>query len=69
MITPNGSTLPPLRSEGGVRVGHLTAMPVRHTFAPGLVGECWGYNGSTPGPTIEAVEGIGWVHLRQQRSA
>jgi len=56
VITPNGSTLP-LRTVDGVRVGHLTAMPVRHTFAPGLAGECWGYNGSTPGPTIEAVEG------------
>lgn len=23
----------------------------------GLVADCWGYNGQTPGPTIEAVEG------------
>ncbi len=28
-----------------------------HEFAPGCVAKCWGYNGSTPGPTIEAVEG------------
>ena len=26
-------------------------------FAPGSRAKCWGYNGSTPGPTIEAVEG------------
>jgi hypothetical protein len=40
-----------------VKVGHLIAEPVDHEFAPGLRAECWGYNGSTPGPTIEAVEG------------
>jgi FtsP/CotA-like multicopper oxidase with cupredoxin domain len=26
-------------------------------FAPGLTVNCWGYNGLTPGPVIEAVEG------------
>jgi FtsP/CotA-like multicopper oxidase with cupredoxin domain len=56
VITPNGSTLP-LRTVAGVKVGHLTAMPIQHTFAPGLEAECWGYNGGTPWPTIEAVEG------------
>jgi FtsP/CotA-like multicopper oxidase with cupredoxin domain len=56
VVTPNGSTLP-LRLVDGVKVGHLIAEPVQHTFAPGLQAECWGYNGSTPGPTIEAVEG------------
>src|SRR5688500_15554193 len=33
------------------------AEPVRHEFAPGLVVDAWGYDGGTPGPTIEAVEG------------
>lgn len=56
VVTPNGSTLP-LRTIDGVRVGHLIAEPVDHEFAPGLRAECWGYNGSTPGPTIECVEG------------
>jgi manganese oxidase len=56
VVTPNGSTLP-LRTVGGVKVGHLIAEAVDHEFAPGLRAECWGYNGSTPGPTIEAVEG------------
>ncbi|HEX6243553.1 MAG TPA: copper oxidase [Polyangiales bacterium] len=56
VITPNGSTLP-LRRVGDVKVGHLIAGPVQHEFAPGLSAECWGYNGSTPGPTIEAVQG------------
>lgn len=53
--TPNGSTLP-LRDVNGVRVGHLIAGSHQHEFAPGLSAECWGYNGQTPGPTIEAVE-------------
>lgn len=56
VVTPNGSTLP-LRVVGGVKVGHLIASPVDHEFAPGLRAECWGYNGGTPGPTIEAIEG------------
>lgn len=56
MVTPNGSTLP-LRTVRGRRVGHLVAEPVRHSFAPGLDAEVWGYNGSSPGPTIEAVVG------------
>ncbi len=56
VVTPNGRTLP-LRQGKGVRIGHLVAEPVAHEFAPGLRAECWGYNGGTPGPTIEAVEG------------
>ena len=56
VMTPNGWTLP-YKVVDGVKVFHLIAEPVRNEFAPGLVGECWGYNGTTPGPTIEAVEG------------
>lgn len=56
VVTPNGSSLP-LRRVGQVKVGHLIAEPVQHEFAPGLNAEVWGYNGSTPGPTIEANEG------------
>jgi manganese oxidase len=56
VVTPNGHRLP-LREVGGVKVGHLIAEPVRHEFAPGLEAVVWGYNGSSPGPTIELVEG------------
>lgn len=56
VVTPNGSTLP-WRIVDGVKVGHLIAGPVDHEFAPGLRAEAWGYNGGTPGPTIEAIEG------------
>jgi len=56
VVTPNGTTLP-FRVVDGVKVGHLIAQEIDHEFAPGLRALCWGYNGSTPGPTIEAVEG------------
>ena len=56
VVTPNGSTLP-LRRSGRVLVGHLVAQVVDHEFAPGLEALVWGYNGGTPGPTIEATEG------------
>lgn len=56
VITPNGATLP-WKMEDGVKVFHLIAEPVKCEIAPGMVGNCWGYNGRTPGPTIEAVEG------------
>ncbi|MEK9591466.1 MAG: copper oxidase [Gammaproteobacteria bacterium] len=54
--TLNGWTLP-YRLNGDVKEFHLVAEPVEHEFAPGTRATCWGYNGSTPGPTIEAVEG------------
>ena len=56
VITPNGASLP-WKLVDGVKVFHLVAEPVRHEFAPGLVADCWGYNGRVHGPTIEAVEG------------
>ncbi len=54
--TPNGWTLP-YTMRGGVKEFHLVAEEVEHEFGPGSKAKCWGYNGSTPGPTIEAVEG------------
>lgn len=56
VVTPNGATLP-WKMVDGVKVFHLVAEPVTHEFSPGLVAECWGYNGRVHGPTIEAVEG------------
>ena len=56
VVTPNGSSLPWVM-KNGVKEFHLTAMRVKREFAPGMVVNCWGYNGQTPGPTIEAVEG------------
>ncbi len=57
VITPNGSTLP-FTMEKGIKVFQLTLDVIeQHTIAPGMVIKAWGYNGQTPGPTIEAVEG------------
>src|SRR5690606_40469084 len=56
VITPNGRTLP-YRMNQGVKEFHLIAEEVEHEFAPGMTIKAWGYNGSTPGPTLEAVEG------------
>ena len=54
--TLNGWTLP-FTMKNGIKEFHLVAEEVNHEFAPGSSARCWGYNGSTPGPTIEAVEG------------
>ncbi|CAG0957803.1 multicopper oxidase [Phycisphaerales bacterium] len=56
VIAPDSPTLP-FELDNGVKVFRLTAEPVAREFAPGLVVNCWGYNGQSPGPMIEAVEG------------
>ena len=56
VATLNGWTLP-WRMKDGVKEFHLVAEPVVREFAPGMKANLWGYNGSSPGPTIEAVEG------------
>ena len=54
--TLNGWTLP-WKMVDGAKEFHLVAEEIVHEFGPGSKASCWGYNGSTPGPTIEAVEG------------
>ncbi|HEX7951756.1 MAG TPA: copper oxidase, partial [Burkholderiales bacterium] len=56
VVTLNGWTLPP-RMNGAVKEYHLVAEPVVRELAPGTAANLWGYNGSSPGPTIEVVEG------------
>jgi manganese oxidase len=56
VVTPNGATLPFVMKDG-VKEFHLIAEEITHEFAPGTTIKAWGYNGRTPGPTIEAVEG------------
>ncbi|PSM19855.1 copper oxidase [Nitratireductor sp. StC3] len=56
VVTLNGWTLPH-RINNGVKEFHLVAEPVEREMAPGMTGYLWGYNGQSPGPTIEAVEG------------
>jgi manganese oxidase len=55
--TPNGWSLKPTIAADGAKEFHLVAEEIDHEFAPGCRARCWGYNGTTPGPTIEAVEG------------
>jgi FtsP/CotA-like multicopper oxidase with cupredoxin domain len=43
--------------KDGVKEFRLVAEQVKREFAPGMIVNAWGYNGSTPGPTIEALEG------------
>jgi len=54
--TPDVSKAP-WTLNAGVKEFHLVAEPVEREFAPGFRLKCWGYNGQTPGPTIEAVQG------------
>src|SRR4051812_28258157 len=56
VVTLNGWSLP-WRMRDGVKEFHLVAEPVVREVAPGMKANLWGYNGSSPGPTIEAVEG------------
>ncbi|HKO89231.1 MAG TPA: copper oxidase [Burkholderiales bacterium] len=56
VATLNGWTLP-WRMNNGVKEFHLVAEPVIREFAPGMKAHLWGYNGQSPGPTIEVVEG------------
>jgi manganese oxidase len=56
VVTLNGWTLP-WRMNGGVKEFHLVAEPVVREIAPGMKANLWGYNGQSPGPTIEVVEG------------
>ncbi|MES2015069.1 MAG: copper oxidase [Pseudomonadota bacterium] len=56
VVTLNGWTLP-WRMKDGVKEFHLVAEPVVREIAPGMKARLWGYNGQSPGPTIEVVEG------------
>jgi FtsP/CotA-like multicopper oxidase with cupredoxin domain len=56
VVTLNGWSLP-WRMKNGVKEFHLVAEPVVREIAPGMKAQLWGYNGQSPGPTIEVVEG------------
>jgi manganese oxidase len=56
VATLNGWTLP-WRMRNGIKEFHLVAEPVIREIAPGMKAFLWGYNGQSPGPTIEVVEG------------
>ncbi len=56
VVTPDVADLP-FTMDGAVKVFHLTAEPVKQMIIPGRTFDLWGFNGSAPGPTIQANEG------------
>ncbi|MFC3108397.1 multicopper oxidase family protein [Undibacterium arcticum] len=56
VVTLNGWSAP-WRMKDGWKEFHIVAEPVIREMAPGMKATLWGYNGSSPGPTIEVVEG------------
>jgi FtsP/CotA-like multicopper oxidase with cupredoxin domain len=47
----------PWTADQGVKVFHLSCEVVRSRFVPWREFNAWGFNGSSPGPTVEAMEG------------
>jgi len=56
VTTPDIADLP-FMMDSGVKVFHLIAEPVKQVIVPGRTFDLWGFNGSAPGPTIQANEG------------
>jgi FtsP/CotA-like multicopper oxidase with cupredoxin domain len=56
VVTPDVPKLP-WKMNAGWKEFHLVAEHVRREFLPNQWFDVWGYNGSMPGPTIEAIEG------------
>ncbi len=56
MITPDVPDLPH-EMDGAAKVFKLVAEPVKRKIAPFKTIDAWGYNGSCPGPTIQAQQG------------
>src|SRR6266853_6343181 len=56
VITPDVKNVP-LTMDNGVKVFRLTAEPVKRKIAPWKTIDCWGFNGSCPGPTIQVNQG------------
>ena len=54
--TPDIGDLP-FTLDNGVKVFNLVAEPVKQVIIPGRSFDLWGFNGSAPGPTIQANEG------------
>jgi manganese oxidase len=56
VVTPDIADLP-FTMDNGAKVFRLVAEPVKQTVIPGRTFDLWGFNGSAPGPTIQANEG------------
>jgi FtsP/CotA-like multicopper oxidase with cupredoxin domain len=47
----------PFTIDNEVKVFHLIAEPVKRQIAPNKTLDLWGFNGTSPGPTIQVTEG------------
>jgi manganese oxidase len=47
----------PITMDGDTKVFHLIAEPVKRKIVPWKTLDIWGYNGSSPGPTIQVQQG------------
>jgi manganese oxidase len=47
----------PFTLDGGTKVFHLIAEPLKRKIVPWKTLDVWGYNGSCPGPTIQVTQG------------
>jgi FtsP/CotA-like multicopper oxidase with cupredoxin domain len=56
VVTPDVPDMP-WRMDNGVKVFDIKVEHVRTEFIPGRIVDAWGFNGSIPGPTIQANEG------------
>ncbi|MGB9430865.1 MAG: multicopper oxidase domain-containing protein, partial [Candidatus Acidiferrum sp.] len=56
MVTPDVTDLP-FEMDGAVKVFRLKAAPLKQKIAPFKTIDVWGYNGSSPGPTIQVTQG------------
>ena len=56
VVTPDVPDLA-FEMDGDVKMFHLVAEPVQQEIFPGKILNLWGYNGSAPGPTIQARQG------------
>ena len=54
---PDGPPKLPWKMVDGAKEFHLIAEPLKSEVLPDVWIDVWGYNGSMPGPMIEAVEG------------
>jgi manganese oxidase len=56
MVTPDVSDCP-FEWDGAVKVFRLKAAPLKKKIVPFKTIDAWGYNGTTPGPTIQVTQG------------
>ncbi len=56
VVTPDIPNLE-FSMDNGTKVFHLIAEPVKRQVAPNKTLDLWGFNGSSPGPTIQVIQG------------